>query len=459
SITSPIQRPDSPSPSVTPSLALDAVPLLDRSVSTPSSTTGSTLSTRSRHSRLSDASGTVVRRRGYMRPQGTAFADSARNRDSVMSLGSIAHMQYYFARTGLLDGKGAQLARGDKKKKKGLMDNSAYAVSESGMDHSVVESPIECDEVWDPSDPTMLPPTVSTYKVRPEYTEPLPDMPVLRRELKEALQDACKVLEESQKQPVDDTTNNADDESGFYDIQGLHLLDIITLAIRAAKNYYTAHTNPHKLYAIRSERNLRKDLYSVLDTLKRMASRNFRGGIRLLELTEILEWIESLDKLLKKEEQQEQEEQAEREAMVWRVGDWTGKEREREWLFMKSFDQDEPTLPQWPEPSDEQKLPTEFLQVLRDGQRLVKMHNACVAKSKRKFDEIKTWHTDVAKPYRAAENLRYWAKAAELRWDVHFTIQALDIVNGKDEATWKAFDEAIFKWCQGVREELTEEWR
>ena len=46
-----------------------------------------------------------------MRPQGTSFADSARNRDSVMSLGSIAHMQYYFARTGLLDGKGAQLAK------------------------------------------------------------------------------------------------------------------------------------------------------------------------------------------------------------------------------------------------------------------------------------------------------------------------------------------------------------
>ena len=52
-----------------------------------------------------------------MRPQGTAFAESARNRDSVMSLGSIAHMQYYFARTGLLDGKGAQLAKGDMKKR------------------------------------------------------------------------------------------------------------------------------------------------------------------------------------------------------------------------------------------------------------------------------------------------------------------------------------------------------
>jgi hypothetical protein len=58
-----------------------------------------------------------------MRPQGTNFADSARNRDSVMSLGSIAHMQYYFARTGLLDGKGGQLAKGDMKKKNNTGEN------------------------------------------------------------------------------------------------------------------------------------------------------------------------------------------------------------------------------------------------------------------------------------------------------------------------------------------------
>ena len=33
-----------------------------------------------------------------------------------MSLGSIAHLQYYFARTGLLDGKGGHLARSSSKK-------------------------------------------------------------------------------------------------------------------------------------------------------------------------------------------------------------------------------------------------------------------------------------------------------------------------------------------------------
>ncbi|CAK4003441.1 hypothetical protein DOTSEDRAFT_73481 [Lecanosticta acicola] len=483
-LASPEQRPDSPSPSVTPSLALDAVPLLDRSVSTPSSSAGSTLSTRSRNSRLSDGGATVVRRRGYMRPQGTAFADSARNRDSVMSLGSIAHMQYYFARTGLLDGKGAQLAKerkkgstGDKENKEppslsgSMLDefsmgslslydsSSAYAVSESGMDN-VVESPTEMQmdpAVW-ASDPIMLPPTVSTYKVKPEYTEPVPDMPVLRRELKEALQDACKVLEESQKQE-NPSSQNGEDSHGFDEIQGLHLLDIITLAIRAAKNYYVAHTNPQKLYSLKAEKDLRSDLYQVLDILKRMASRSFRGGIRLDELTAIIIWIEGIDRLLKKEDEMEQQESAERESWIWREGDWTGREREREWCFLKSFDHDEPSLPQWPEPQADTQLPNEFLQTLQDGQRLVKLHNSLVARSKRKFHEIKTWHTDVGKPYRMAENLKYWTKAAELRWDIQLSVPALDVVHGKDETSWQKFDEAIYTWCRGVREELMEEWR
>ncbi|KAK5169118.1 uncharacterized protein LTR77_006427 [Saxophila tyrrhenica] len=501
SVTSPLLRPDSPSPSVSPSLALDAVPRLDRSVSTPSSSSVSELSTRSRRlSRLSSDGGTtVVKRRGYMRPQGTAFADSARNRDSVMSLGSIAHMQYYFARTGLLDGKGAQLAK-DKERKKSSTYNkenldpssmsgsaiddfaisslslndtsSAYAPSDCGQDVSVVESPTELTEATDyfrstAPEPPMLPPTVSTYKQKPSYTEPLPDMPVLRRELKEALQDACKVLEETQKQtpsppqpsPNPEDGSMTDDNAGFHELQGLHLLDIITLAIRAAKNYYTAHTSPQKLYAMRSERSIRADLYNVLDVLKRMASRNFRGGMRMMELTEIILWIESIDTLIKREEQAEQNEAREREAMVWREGEWEGREREREWLFLKSFDNEEVVLPEWTQPVEGEAMPTAFLEALADGQRLVKLHNALVARSKRTFGAIKTWHSDVGKPYRRAENLRFWVKASELRWEIKLDVPVADVVNNKGEEAWKKFDAAVLKWCQGVREELTEEWR
>lgn len=498
---SPLHRPSSPSPSVSPSLALDAVPPLDRSVSTPSTSTASSI--RSRQSRLSDGGATVVRRRGYMRPQGTPFADSARNRDSVMSLGSIAHMQYYFARTGLLDGKGAQLAKEREKELRkrsmntgkenvepsvagttldelmlgslSLQDGaSSYAVSDPGQDYSVMESPTELTESGDAwsttggaAEPPMLPPTVSTYKQKPSYTEPLPDMPVLRRELKEALQDACKVLEETQKnEPAGEAASdepNGSPSNGFYEIQGLHLLDIITLAIRAAKNYYTAHSNPQRLYAFRSEKVIRADLYKVLDVLKRMASRNFSGGMRMMELTEILLWIESIDQLLRKEEELERQETEEREKWIWREGDWAGKEHEREWLFLKSCDPDDPPLPQWhdrPDDAEPEEQPIPFLHALADGQRLVKLHNACVARSKRKFGEIKTWHADVAKPYRRAENLRFWIKAAELRWELKLAVPVMDVVNGSAEGeVWRQFERAVAKWCRGVREELTEEWR
>ncbi|WPH00467.1 Hypothetical protein R9X50_00329600 [Acrodontium crateriforme] len=480
-------RPGSPSPSASPSRVLDSVPQLIRSVSTPSDSSFSTLSNRSRHSRASDGAASVIKRRGYMRPQGTEFADSARNRDSVMSLGSIAHMQYYFARTGLLDGKGAQLAKeGTRKKSSTEKENvdpsistnsdelmiqsmylhdgqSNYAISDSGLDHSVVDSPTEMNDSGDdwanPSDPIMLPPTVSTYKEKPPYIEPLPDMISLRRELKEALQNACKVLEECQKQQEESAKSGTEENNSFYEIQGIHVLDIITLAIRAAKNYYTAHANPQKLYAIRSERIVRSDLYQVLDTLKRMASRNFRGGLRLMELADIITWIESIDKLIKKEDLQEQQEAAERESWLWREGDWSGREREREWLFFKSFDADKPPLPKWPETTNDEALPSDFLKALQDGQRLVKLHNALVARSKRKFDEIKTWHNDVAKPYRMADNLRYWVKAAELRWEIKISVPALDVVNNKGPEAWREFDNAIFEWAQGVRAELTEEWR
>lgn len=421
-----------------------------------------------------------------MRPQGTAFADSARNRDSVMSLGSIAHMQYYFARTGLLDGKGAQLAKGkgrkgssgDKENIEPVVagaddlgitslsfsdDTSSYAMSDPGADNSVMESPTDMHGAagtWTgAAEPPMLPPNVSTYKLKPMYTEPLPDLPVLRRELKEALQDACKVIEETQKQH--DSRQTASQETdGFYEVQGLHVLDILTLAIRAAKNYYTAHSQPAKLYAIKSEKDLRMELYQVLDILKRMASRNFKGGMRSNELIGIIVWIESIDRLLQKEDEQEAAEKSEREAWSWREGDWTGREREREWLFLRAFDRGEPSLPHWPEASPERRLPDDFLRFLQDGLRLVKLHNALVKRSERQFHTIDTWHTDVAKPYRMADNLRYWIKAAELRWEIKLVVPVSDIVNNKDDQeSWRKFDEAILLWSQHVRIELTEEWR
>lgn len=206
--------PLSSSPALSPEPRLQ----LNRSASSTSSVSGQSTSS----SRLSD-SGFSVRKRGYMRPQATIFSESAKNRESVMSLGSIAHLQYYFARTGLLDGKGAQLARKNLQiKVPGSIPRSAslglpnasldpslspvsplYAVSESG---ALIESPLDVaeDAQWD-RELALLPPTVSTYNQRPAYVPPPPDLRSLRRELTESLEDALKVLKE---------TNESDSNQG-----------------------------------------------------------------------------------------------------------------------------------------------------------------------------------------------------------------------------------------------------
>ena len=408
-----------------------------------------------------------------------------------MSLGSIAHVQHYFARTGLLDGKGAQLAKERKRRAGGDAgvsvrsasfasepDSIEFSLSDNGsqLAEYLVESPVDHEEEvgnWEFTVPGMLAPTVSTYKEKPAYVPPPPDGVVLRRELREALEDARKVLKET------DTGDSADVESGndgsapserrtarpesqgFHEIEGLHVLDIITLAIRAAKNYYSAHENPQRLRALKSEKQIRADLYQILDVLKRMASRSFSGGMRHQERHCISSWISEVDNLLNTEEEQERLEAQERESWTWREGDWTGegKEREREYLFIKSFDPSLDELPSWTDPDEASSLPTPFLHTFQNGLRLIHLHNALVKKSQRHFGDIKTFHTDTNKPYRCAENLRYWLKAAELRWEVKLNVNALSVVQGDNEEAWKQFDAAILKWCQGVRDEITLEWK
>lgn len=425
-----------------------------------------------------------------MRPEGTQFSRSARSRESVMNLGTIAHLQYYFARTGLLDTATGRVA---KSRKLGSRTPSGTERPLSGaegdlaslpppspaspdgiMDHlgeGFVESPLDetASMSWEDNEPMMLPPTVSTYKNNPVYVPPPPDMTVLRRELRESLEEAMKHLRELEKgfggaQADGTVTANGNTEqgsnraSGWYQVQGLNLLDVTTLAIRAAKNYYTAHEDPQRLYSIKSERTIRKELYQVLEVLKRSAIRNFANGVQPYEVSQLKEWVVEIGTLLDTEEDKERQELEERERWSWREGDWTGRERERELLFLRSFDTDADALPDWTNAS-EAELPTPFHLALQNGLRLVHLHNHLVRKSRRQFEEIKHYHTDTAKPYRCADNLRFWIKAAELRWDIKLDVDVMGVVHSTDGAAWKKLDVALLKWCQGVREEITSEWQ
>lgn len=417
-----------------------------------------------------------MRQRGYVRPQGATFAASASHRDSVLSLGSIAHLQYYFARTGLLDGKGGQLAR-DKKSKPGVGDSllisspKAYASSDTSVfGDDIVDSPAEDeDPAQDWNDNMMLPPTVSTYSHKVQYLPPPPDSETLRNDLDKALREADKALKEvrdqnaqelqQRKEAADDSTDDDVNRelSGWHHIQGLHVLDVVTLAIRAAKIYYTTHEHPQRLYSIKSERQIREELLGVLDVLKRIGSRNFSGGIRNEELNIMQGWVKSIESFIEEEKALEQQETRDREKWTWLDGSWSGREREREWLFMSSFLMDG-ALPEWTNLTESVPGSTAFLEAMRSGLTLVTIHNAILKKSKRQFGEIKSFHIDTTKPYRCAENLRYWIKAAEIRWETKLTVDVMGVVYGKDEAR-STFDSAILQWSRAARESLTREWR
>lgn len=439
-------------------------------------------------------SGNISRRpRGFLRPQATSFAESARNRESVLNLGSIAHIQHYFARTGLLDGKGAQSAR---KSPKEIHQTSPSIYSNVALRRSN-DAPLNSQDILNAGgqfaktligsqlddsflkgssedhyhDVLAVDPTTSTYRQAPIYVPPPPTVAALRRELCDALEDAKGVLTElsgadhgpSSAEICGTETSAGIDVSnptqGWYEIEGLHVLDLVTLAIRAAREFYTCHDSPNRLYEIKSERQIRLDLYRVLDVLKRVASRNFAGGYKKDEVTTINDWILGVETILAEEEAAQQKERERREKWSWLGGNWHGRERDREWLFLQSFDQKSGTdsLPQWIEPKENfSELPL-LLTKLRDGTRLITLHNAIVQSSTRRFGEISSFHHDTEKPYRRSENLKMWIKAAELRWEVKLDVDVGKLVASENYEAWKGFDLALLKWCKTLREEITVE--
>lgn len=520
----PSFRCESPDDDASPTPALGAYPELSRYASAASSLShGSATDTASRESLSSDfssrqSSGSYPhrsdasrlsrpsmqsltdskhRRRGYMRPHGTDFAASAKSRESVMNLGSIAHLQYYFARTGLLDGKGGQLAR-KKQGQRATLDlsaldadslapratgtdaDSSYASmggspdlpAQSFMSGAAVESSIpemddEFDESFGESESGMLPPTVSTYNHKEKHVPKPPTIEELKADLEQTLRDAAKALREAQERKAGTYLEPADapkypnmpDENtqGWYELQGMHILDVVTLAIRAAKMYYTAHELPDRLDSIKSEKQVRADLLAVMEVLKQMATRNFKSGMKDEEIRTMDGWVDSVFDILKKEQEIEDAEQAERASWTWLEGDWAGRELERERAFLVSMDPEAEPLPEWTPASAAADVPTPFLESMRNGLRLIKLHNAVVKKSVRRFGAIPSFHTDTQKPYRCAENLRYWVKAAELRFEVMLAVDALGIVYNSGPQVWLDFETALLKWCRHVRAEVSGE--
>merc|ERR1712137_1462852 len=157
-----------------------------------------------------------------------------------------------------------------------------------------------------------------------------------------------------------------------------------------------------------------------MEVLRNMATRNFDLGVKKDEQKSMERWVASIYEILHKEQILIEEERSQCATWTWLDDNWTGSIAEREWAFMKSMDPDSNSLPPFKSVDDlkDDELPSEFLADLMTGLRLVKIHNAVVRKSKRPFGAISRWHTDFRKPYRCTENLLFWIKAAELRFEI-----------------------------------------
>lgn len=352
--------------------------------------------------------------------------------------------------------------------------NGEYEIPRLSLssEDDVVESPIEeegplsWEAAKEEGEAIMLPPTVSTYSHRDHYVPPPPDHQSLKKDLVDALETALHPIESAIPKRSSAGIDHVQEEptQGFYEVQGVHILDTTTLAIRAARLYYTMHPNPERLNSIKSDYQLRRDLMSVLDVLKKWAGRKFAGGLREEERLVILVWVSEVGMMIDMETKLEDAERQEREGWTWMDGSlWDGKVEQREHSLLTSLlrdceGEDEP-VPEWTAPNEAEPQ-TAFLKSLADGRRLVKMHNSAVKRSKKQFCHITSHHSDIVKPYRRADNLRYWTKAAELRWEVKPHLNVLGVANSSSElGIWTEFETAIFTWCQAVREELTRDWK
>ncbi|KAJ5899465.1 hypothetical protein N7495_004209 [Penicillium taxi] len=471
----------SPDPFASATPAISAYSSPDRTFSSGSSRSASSVTSTDARSTVSTSS----RRHGYIRALGAEFSESARHRDSVMSLGSIAHLQYYFARTGVLDGKTGR-SREYKKKSRNNVPRLLITPNE-GQTDDLSASPTDMTDddpgFEDEDGEVMLPPTVSTYSIKTHHIPPPPDLLTLRRDLETALARAERVIEQVWKgeeltlrEPTrmslspDDVpeTPEADPSrvptpQNKEEAQGMCVLDDMTMAIRSAKIYYFAHEHPDRLASIKTEKELRQELFNVLEVLKRWAARHFVCGLRPDDREVMNGWIAGVRKMISKEMALEALDAKERENWDWANGDWRGRERAREESFLRSLMPGGNTLPTWEAIAEDaaeslEPLPT-FMERFRDGRILVQLHNIAIKKSKRQFGEITTYHEDIAKPYRQAENLRFWAKAAELRWELRFQVDVMGVVQGNSKVVWEQFDAALLSWCKIVREELVRDWQ
>ena len=56
--------------------------------------------------------------------------------------------------------------------------------------------------------------------------------------------------------------------------------------------------------------------------------------------------------------------------------------------------------------------------------------------------------------YRVTDNLRYFAKAAEIRWEIHLEWDVEEIWRGSERGD-EMLEDGLARWCAGIADEMT----
>lgn len=299
-----------------------------------------------------------------------------------------------------------------------------------------------------------IPPTTSTYNPKRSNLPPPPDPEVLRGHLREALAITKRAWEQA---PITGEAVDPEAKSSGLELSGIDVVELATSAVRAAKAYY--YTTDITRVGAKSEKALREDFIAILDALKRMSHlredlEENDGSVTAEEKAQVVSWISSVEDCLAQEESSIGE--IRRKCREWSEGDWTGREMERNHAFLSFFD---PSPTPLPAPPKDETYPNEFLKELQNGLRLILIHNSIVKGSKRPFGRIPRYHTEFGKPYRTAENIRFWRKAVELRWEVKVGEwgDVFEVVNGTEQG-WRGLERDINRWCETILAEARREW-
>ncbi|CAG8555570.1 3055_t:CDS:2 [Paraglomus occultum] len=410
--------------------------------------------------------GSPTPRRFYKKPSKPRdFATSAKKRQSVLALGSITHLQHFYAKKGII-----------------IQPKKLKQHAENILQINVTDL-LQVTEEPEDFPPTPLPPS----------PPPLPAFLTTKLDVEtdpEVLLAQCHIDIHEMLNAWHIVTGDAqeDEESVLVDI--LAVMETTTKAIQSVKNYsmHKEDLSPESLSKIRAAT---LDVLDMLDKIEKTYreeddSSSEDGHIYKESYYRSLDTErQTLRKYLKVVEEyllfNHDEETAYAEGGLaneekrdsgiatltppaspgYQSWDWVNPELfkdESVGRYHSFLEAHRPSkskhLPNYTPLPDPRTDKTEFLAALSDGKLLCNIYNTVVRRSKRPFGFIEKIHDDTSRTYRASENLKFFAAACKFRFDIKFeAFDTLAIVKMTDIGRVH-LEEAIKAFCEKAMDEL-----